>query len=71
MGQRESSYRAYRFMALRINALGCLLLLTPVVLWSAVLGMSALVVAVSWMGTVGARSASAWAAARSPGLPRS
>lgn len=69
MGQRESSYRAYRFMALRINALGCLLLLTPVVLWSAVLGMSALLVAMFWAGTMGARSANAWASARARGLP--
>lgn len=56
-------------MAYRINALGCLLLLTPVVLWSAVLGMSALMVAVSWAGTMGARSAVAWASARARGVP--
>ncbi|MFC7360025.1 hypothetical protein [Nocardioides astragali] len=68
MGQREGSHGGYRFMALRINALGCLLLLTPVVLWSAVLSMAALLVAVSWSGTVGARSANAWASARARGL---
>jgi hypothetical protein len=58
----------HRFVAFRINALGCLLLLTPVVLWSAVLGMSALLVAMSWAGTVGARSANAWASARASGV---
>jgi hypothetical protein len=59
----------HRFVAFRVNALGCLLLLTPVILWSAVLGMSALLVAVFWAGTAGARSANAWASARARGLP--
>ena len=59
----------YRFVAFRINALGCLLLLTPVVLWSAVLGMSALLAAMFWAGTMGARSADAWASARARGVP--
>jgi hypothetical protein len=68
MDQRESRRRAYRFISWRINSLGCLLLLTPVVLWSAVLGMAALIVALYWMGSVGARSANAWASARSRGL---
>lgn len=69
MESRESRYRAHRFVALRINTLGCLLLLTPVILWSPVLGMSALVVALVWTITFGARSANAWASARAQGLP--
>lgn len=68
MVQRMSSLWAHRFVALRINTLGCLLLLTPVSLWSAVVGMSALPVALSWTVTVGARSANAWASARTRGL---
>jgi hypothetical protein len=69
MDPRESRRRAHRFVALRINTLGCLLLLTPVILWSAVLGMSALLVALCWAGTIGARSANAWAVARARGVP--
>ena len=69
MDPRESRRRAHRFVALRINTLGCLLLLTPVILWSAVLGMSALLVALFWAGTIGARSANSWAVARASGLP--
>lgn len=59
---------AYRFVSLRVNALGCLLLLMPVTLWSAVVGLSALVVVLVWTVTVGARSANAWASARADGL---
>jgi hypothetical protein len=62
-------HRAYRFTALRINTLGCWLLLTPVMLWNAVVGMSALVVALCWVATRGVRSANAWAAAHAEGLP--
>lgn len=68
MGQRASSLSAHRFAALRINTLGCLLLLTPVSLWSATVGMSALPVALFWTATVGARSANAWASARARGV---
>jgi hypothetical protein len=61
--------RADRFTAHRINTLGCWLVLTPVVLWNAVVGMSALVVALAWAATTGVRAANAWVAARASGLP--
>lgn len=68
MEQRDRRYRAHRFVALRVNVLWSWLLLTPVVLWSAVLGMAALVVALVWAGTLGARSADAWSSERARGL---
>lgn len=68
MEQRDRRYRAHRFVALRVNVLWSWLLVTPVVLWSAVLGMAALVVALVWAGTLGARSADAWSSERARGL---
>ena len=64
----ERRRRAHRFVALRVNVLGGWLVLTPVVLWSSVAGASAIPVAMFWAGTIGLRSADAWASARARGL---
>ncbi|KQV69516.1 hypothetical protein ASC64_06630 [Nocardioides sp. Root122] len=64
----EKRRRAHRFVALRVNVLGGWLVLTPVVLWSSVAGASAIPVAMFWAGTIGLRSADAWASARATGL---
>jgi hypothetical protein len=63
----ERRRRAHRFVALRVNVLGGWLVLTPVVLWSAVAGAATIPVAMFWAGTIGLRSADAWASARARG----
>jgi hypothetical protein len=65
MDQRR--YAAFRYVSLRSNALLCLLLVTPVMLWSSLVGTSASLVAVVWVATVGVPPADRWAAARARG----
>ncbi|MEO5662755.1 MAG: hypothetical protein ABIR39_05685 [Nocardioides sp.] len=66
----EDREHVYQFMAMRFLAITCLLLLLPLALWSAVLGMAGMMVAVVWMATLGTRTASAWAHVRARGASK-